>query len=198
MKNLINANRLYWLLISLLLAALTSGIIYGLMHRPAPTNIQVLPPPPTALPTPAPTQGPLRVYVSGAVAAPDVYTLPPGSTVQQAIESAGGSLAEANLDAVNLSQVVQDQAHVHVPQIGQGSAPAAGAESSSSGALVNINTANSEELQTLPGIGPAMAQRIIDYRQENGAFESIEELVNVKGIGAATLEKLQNFVSIGP
>jgi len=181
-------NRLYLLLGGLLVVVLVAGVVYGLTHRPSAAAITVLPPPPTPLPTAVPTPGPVRVYVSGAIVSPGVYVLPAGASVAEAVEAAGGPLAEADLGRINLAQIVQDQDQVHVPSTG-GVAPQVGGR-------VNINQADSLTLQTLPGIGPAMAERIIAYRQENGPFTTVEDILNVKGIGPATLEKLRDLITV--
>lgn len=189
------------------------GIILGVggltltnRARPAPIVIQ---PPPTFGPTATP--GPLRVFVNGEVVAPAVYEFPAGSLVADAIEAAGGFTGEADEDVVNLAFPLADGMQVFVPTVGESAGPPApivvapvggGGESSSggttAGGLVNINTANLDELDTLPGVGPSTAQRIIDYRDANGPFASIEEIMNVSGIGEVTFERLKDLIAVGP
>jgi len=154
-------------------------------------------PPPQATATPSP----LRVYVSGAVQKPDVYTLLPGSIVKDAILAAGGADADADLDRINLAYPLGDGQQVYVPRQGEGSlpdrlqpAPASILQPASS--RVNINAAGQAELETLPGIGPALATRILDYRQTHGSFQSIDEIVNVAGIGDALLEKIRDLITV--
>jgi competence protein ComEA len=191
--------RYRYVLFFIIALALVGAAGYGLAHRPPPLNFTVLPPPPTPLPTPAPTAAPVRCHVVGAVNAPGVYSLPPGSLVQDAIQSAGGPAADANLEQLNLAAVIQDQEQIVVPQRQAASAPGApDAPEGSATGLVNINTADSETLQTLPGIGPALAGRIIDYRDEHGPFVTVDDLTAVKGIGEATLEKLRPLITVGP
>lgn len=159
----------------------------------------MLPPQPTPLPTPLPTPGPLCCHVVGPVNSPGVYTLPPGSRVQDALQAAGGPTADADLERLNLAAVVQDQDQIIVPRRTMGLTP--GSSPSVRGSsidLVNVNTADSETLQTLPGIGPVLAGRIIDYRNAHGPFDTVESLMEVKGIGAATLEKLRLLITLGP
>jgi competence protein ComEA len=151
---------------------------------------------PTSRPTPTAAPAPLRVYVSGAVAHPDVYVLPPDALVKDAISAAGGSLDHADLDRVNLADGVSDHQHVHVPQIGQTPPPQQAPLSPSSQPCVNINVASAEELDTLPGIGPAYARRIIEYRLANGPFQDIEDLTQIQGIGPATLEGIRSLVCL--
>jgi competence protein ComEA len=179
--------------------ALAGAVGYGLVHRPPAVTFTVLPPPPTPLPTPAPTIAPLHCHVVGPVNAPGVYTLPPGSLVQDALQAAGGPTADADIARLNLSAVVQDQQQIVVPSKQLGLAPKSpGILLEADTGLVNINSATSEMLQTLPSIGPALAERIIAYREEHGPFATTEDLVQVKGIGQATLEKLQPLITVGP
>ncbi|MCD6288924.1 MAG: helix-hairpin-helix domain-containing protein [Anaerolineae bacterium] len=176
--------------------ALLSGSLMLMMRRPLGTPIELIPPPtPTATPTPSP----VRVYVSGAVRSPDVYELPPMAIVRDAVRAAGGATEEADLDAINLALPVGDGMHIHVPRVGEAahvslmpSEGLAAAPSGSAGKLINVNTATLEELETLPGIGPAMAQRIVDGRP----YEEPEDLLRVPGIGKATLAKLKPHITV--
>ena len=178
------------------------GVIGYLSPHPRPSSpIVVSTPLPTPTSLPTPTPAPMRVYVSGAVRRPDVYELPPGSIVEDVIEAAGGAASDADLDCINLALEVQDQQQVYVPRRGEASPPAAGASGGSggggaAGAKVNINTATAAELETLPNIGPTMAQRIVDYRQANGPFETVEDIQNVPGIGAAKFAALKDMITV--
>lgn len=201
MNDWLERNRGYLFLVLLNLIAL--GAMFFALRRPASPGVEiVLPtpgPPPTAVPTPTPA--PLVVYVSGAVVQPDVYALPPGSLVKQAIAAAGGFLPDADRARVNLAQSLQDGQQIHVPRVGEASIPllssGGGASTGTSPkGLVNINTASQTELESLPGIGPALAQRIIDYRQANGPFERIEDIKRVRGIGDATFEGLREYITV--
>ncbi len=176
--------------------ALFSGIIVFIMRRPLGTPIELIPPP---TPTPTPTPSPIRVYVSGAVRAPDVYELPPDAIVRDAVQAAGGAAPEADLDAVNLALPLSDGTHIHIPRVGEVARvpPITGptdqtTENGSNSALVNINTATLEELDTLPGIGPTMAQRIIEGRP----YEKPEDIMRVPGIGEATFAKLKDRITV--
>lgn len=187
------------------------GGAFILVRRPAPEPIAIataiIPtatPPPT--PTFTPTPAPLRVYVSGAVRTPDVYLLPPGSIVKDAVQVAGGPDGNADLERINLALALYDQQQVYVPRVGEATpaaplpgsapppAPATGSDTTGSG-KINLNSATVEQLDALPGIGPAIAQRIVDYRQANGAFTAPEDIMNVRGIGQATYEKLQDLIT---
>lgn len=179
------------------------GAAVLLLRRPSPPQgpvLQIATAPPTSTPRPTSTPAPLRVYVSGAVAHPDVYQLPPGSIVKDALAAAGGPLPDADLAHINLAQQLSDQQQVYVPLAGEAplpiSHPADSQSLASSGGCVDINSASLEELERLPGIGPTYAQRIIEYRTTYGPFQDVEELTQVKGIGPVTLEKIRDLVCV--
>jgi competence protein ComEA len=138
------------------------------------------------------------VHVVGAVVTPGLYRLDEGSRVADALSLAGGATPKANLAAVNLAAPVVDGTQVVVPRKGEsagaGSAPSTGAPSSPGGPI-HLNTATVEELETIPGVGPVTAQRIIDFREQNGPFRSVDELDAVSGIGPKRLEQLRELVA---
>lgn len=146
------------------------------------------------------------VDVDGAVARPGVYRLKDGARVSQAIDAAGGLTADADVTWLNRASKITDGQKIYVPTVGEQQAAAAvgGAESSaattpgagSSSGLVNINTASAAELQTLSGIGPSMAQSIIDERTKNGAFASVDDLMRVSGIGEKKLAKIKDCICV--
>lgn len=176
----------------ILILAIVLGIIILLATRPQPVSITVNPPPPTATPAPSSTPSPITIYITGAVAQAGVtLTLPAGSRVEDAIAGAGGALAEADLERVNLAAILRDGDQVHVPLQGDGEVALA---TPSGGALVRLNTATLDEIDTLPGIGPALAERIIAYREANGAFTSLDDLDQVEGIGPDLLAELAALV----
>ena len=178
-----------------LLIALAAGSLALRWQQPAPIVIE--PPEPTPTSPPTATPGPILVYVSGAVANPDVYELPPDSLVRDAISAAGGAVGDADLNHINLALVLQDGDHVYIPTVGEPPTPAPDiAASPTPSGPININTATLEELDLLPGIGPALAERIIDYRETRGPFTAIEQIQNVAGIGPATFEDLQDLITI--
>ena len=204
----------YRWVITVVLGLLAIGGGYLLLGQSAPaqpsssTVILIYTPTasPTETPRPTPTPAPIVVYVSGAVAQPGVYALPAGARVADALEAAGGATAEADLVQLNLARRVYDEGQIHVPCYGGPtllpSAPVprapAGEPADSGGpaGLININTAGLEELDSLPGIGPGYAQRIIDYRESNGPFQSIEEIQNVAGIGPSTFARIQSLITV--
>ena len=144
---------------------------------------------------PTSTPGPLRVYVSGAVQHPDVYTLPPGSIVKDALLAAGGATAEADLDSINLAHPVADGEQVHIPRIGEQNPVRLPSAEPLAPAKVNINTADLAALEALPGIGPELAQRILDYRRAHGPFAQVEDLLAVPGIGPGILDKIREEIT---
>ena len=139
----------------------------------------------------------MQVYVSGAVHMPDVYTLPPNSIVKDAILAAGGATLEADLDRINLALPVAGGQHIYVPSKGEEDPPVEPPVRAPGGVgrQVNLNTADQAALESLPGIGPAIAGRIIDYRQANGPFERIEDVMDVSGIGPATFAKIEALIT---
>lgn len=146
------------------------------------------------------------VHVGGCVAIPGVVSLDAGARVADAVEAAGGLTADAASDAVNLARIVEDGEQIIVPSLGQVQAASASeatataspsiSQASSGSGKVNLNTASSAELQSLSGIGAAKAQKIIAYRESNGAFESIDDLTKVSGIGEKTLEAIRDQLCV--
>jgi competence protein ComEA len=174
--------------------AIVGGAVLLLSTRPEPVKITINPPPATPTLAPSASPGPILVYVTGAVNKPETtVSLPAGSRVQDAIDAAGGTTDQANLESVNLAGIVRDGDQVHVPEL------AAETETvlptPMGGEIVHINTATLEEIDTLPDIGPALAQRILDYRDANGAFANLEALDGIEGIGPALLEKIAPLVA---
>ncbi len=136
------------------------------------------------------------VDVAGAVRRPGLYRLREGSRIDDAIASAGGPTAKAQLGTVNLAAPVADGEQIVVPGRGVPGVAAASpsAAGSSPSAPLDLNSATLEQLEALPGIGPVTAQKILDYRQQHGAFHSVEELQGVSGIGPAHMAQLKGLV----
>ena len=157
---------------------------------------------------PTTTPSPIIVHVAGAVAAPGRYTLQPGSGVNDAVLAAGGANPDADLTQINLAAVLVDGIQIKVPALTADQSPSRSADTlqiqnpeppsplTASDGKININTADKELLDTLPGIGPTLASRIIEFRQANGPYENMEDLLLVSGIGPATLEEIQPLVSV--
>ena len=137
------------------------------------------------------------VDVVGAVRRPGLYRLAQGSRIADALTRAGGATAKADLAQVNLAAPLADGEQVVVPRRGAGGAAPGGAGSASAAgaaAPVQLSTATLEQLDSLPGVGPVTAQKILDYRQKHGAFQSVDELDAVPGIGPKRLEQLHELV----
>lgn len=137
----------------------------------------------------------IKVHVVGAVASPGLYDLLPGCRTAEAIEAAGGPSPAADLDRINLAAKVADGQQLVVPQVGVAGGSQPGAPAAAD-APVNLNSADIDELTTLDGIGPKTAQKIIDYRQEHGGFSSIEELMDVPGIGTGKFDQIKDRVVV--
>lgn len=160
----------------------------------------------SAAPAVTPLQDPVRarpaaakllvIDVSGAVRHSGLYRLRAGSRIDDAIAAAGGATRKAQLDSVNLAAPVADGEQVIVPERGAAGVAAAGAAAtgSSPSAPLDLNSATLEELESLPGIGPVTAQKILDYRQAHGAFHAVAELEGVPGIGPAHMAQLKGLV----
>lgn len=152
----------------------------------------------------------LVVQVVGQVRKPGVVHVKSGSRVEDAVSAAGGALPGADLSAINLARVVVDGEQIQVPKPGQqptpppaggvgggGSAAAGAPAGSSTASVVNLNTADEAALEALPGVGPVMAQRILQWRADNGRFSTVDELGEVSGIGDKTLAQLLPLVTVG-
>src|SRR5687768_11365356 len=137
------------------------------------------------------------VHVAGAVRRPGVYRMPAGARVEAAVRRAGGPSRKADLGAVNLAAEVDDGRQILVPRRAPGGGVAAGvAPEPAEGQPLNLNTATLEQLDTLSGIGPATAQKILDAREEGGGFGSIEELGEIPGIGDTRLATLREEATL--
>lgn len=161
---------------------------------------------PVAGPTPAPTPAVLVVHVAGWVHHPGVYRLHQGDRIIDAIRRAGGARHRADLRSINLAALLTDGEQVIVARAGDSGVPGGGSSANGEGtsgsgtggteALVNLNTATLDELEALPGIGPVLAQRILDYREQNGAFGTVEDLLNVSGIGDKRFADLKPHITV--
>ena len=137
------------------------------------------------------------VHVVGAVRRPGLYGLRDGARIADAVRRAGGTTRKANLEAINLAAPVEDGLQVVVPRLQSVAAPgpAAPGEPPAAAGPVHHNTASLEQLDTLPGVGPVTAQKILDWRQTHGAFTSVEDLDAIPGIGPARLEQLRDVAA---
>jgi len=146
------------------------------------------------------------VYLTGEVQRPGIIEIPPNSRLFQAVEKAGGLTARADRDNVNLAAKLEDGGHIHIPTVGQ--TPEDGKNllntvsermsTNPSAGRIDVNRATRAELESLPGVGPKLAQAIIDDRTANGPFARPEDLLRVKGIGPAKLEKMKEMILVRP
>jgi competence protein ComEA len=166
---------------------------------PAAEPTDVVPPTAEPVPTSA-AAAEVIAYVSGAVMAPDVYRLPALARVKDLVLAAGGFAPEADPAVVNLAAPLSDGSHIHIPRIGESvaapGAPPAAADAAHG--MIDLNRAGAAELDALPGIGPAIAARIIAHRDANGPFRELGDLQRVDGIGNALIERIAPLVIIGP
>jgi competence protein ComEA len=189
----------FYILLGVMAGFVLAGVLVFVSRAPAGEPIML---------QPAPTKAPVAVHVVGAVPRPGLYEFAKGARVQDAIDAAGGLLAEANVNALNLAALLEDGQQLVIPYLdgSEVSAESSSADLPTSATeapvdttgveLVNINTAALEELNALPGIGPTTAQKIINYRDANGAFSTIEDIMNVSGIGPATFEEIKDLITI--
>ncbi len=168
-------------ILGILIGLFLAAAIWNTARQPKGVPVELQPPP---------TQIPISVHVTGSVVAPGIYDLPEGSRMADAIDAAGGFLPIADQEQINLVGLVTDGEKI---VIGTRSNYGASGESSD---RININTATLDALDTLPGIGPSTAQTIIDYRQENGDFERIDQITNVSGIGPATYDRIKDLITV--
>ncbi len=192
--------------------AVVIGII-ALLYREPPRPVVVTAPPARAPTNISKANTRIRVTVSGAVKEPGALELDGGARLADALQKAGLK-PEADLSKLNLTLALKDGDKIHVPARAtdaaltkdNASAPtnpapptsnASNAATPSAQTKLNLNTATLEELDALPGIGPALAQRILDYRSEHGGFKSVEELKEVRGIGDTLFAELKDLVTIG-
>lgn len=188
-----------------LLALAGAAVLLTMMLTSRTAPARVAPPAePVAAPSTTPPQGPsgmtLLVHVAGAVRKPGLYEFPEGARVADAVQTAGGPTQRADLGALNLAELLVDGTKVQVTRFGETAAPAAAAPPASGQqqpqALVPLNSADQTMLETIPGVGPVTATAILTYRQEIGSFTSLEQLLEVDGIGPATFDSIRAYVTI--
>lgn len=192
--------QILYVAIGVIAGFLLAGIILLVVRIPSGQAVVLEPPP---------TKTPITVHVIGAVVRPGVYSFVEGSRVDDAVKAAGGLLAEADTNKINLAAKLEDGQQLQIPDT-SGNVPGAASTSTgpftvittpgatqNSSDLVNINTATLDQLDTLPGIGPTIAQKIIDYRTQHGPFANIEDIMNVSGVGPATFDNIKNLITTG-
>lgn len=197
---------------ALLLALTVIGVYALIVKTPKPEPIQIIeatPPPSAEAVYPTPTALPIFVHVVGEVASPGVYQFSGDARVVDAVRAAGGLTTLANPEMINLADRVSDGQQVRVPAVGAAPQPtltpyplgvsqrsASGLVVTASGGLMNINVATVSELESLPGIGPVLAERIVSYRTENGPFAAIEDIMDVSGIGEGYFAQIRELITV--
>lgn len=180
---------------------MASGVLFGLFIAVLVWVVARNPSGQAVTLRPVPTEKPLVVHITGAVPRPGVYALAQGSRVQDAISAAGGFLAEAEKTGINLARALEDGEQLDIPYV-EGASPVILEEPAATEApvvsteLININFASQVELESLPGIGPTTAQKIIQYREQNGPFITTEDIINVPGIGPGTYERIKDLITV--
>lgn len=160
----------------------------------------------TATTTSSKSEADIKVYISGEIVKPGVYTLSPGDRAERLVELAGGYTKNADTTALNLAMKLKDEDDFKIPNKLQGStlvptttvSPLSGTSSSTPNktAIIDINSATKEQLMDLPRIGEALSQRILDYREKMGAFKDIKDITNVSGIGEKMFENIKDKISV--
>ncbi len=205
--------------VAVVVTSLGLGVLAWFVLSPTPTPVELVAPRAAATTTVAERMSTLVVHVAGAVKRPGVYEVPGGSRVIDALQAAGGPLQGADLEKINLAVSVADAEQIFIPRRSSprprptvaprhrpgagsiapgapGGSPAGPSSSGGTVRTVNVNTATSSQLESLPGIGPSLARAIVAYRTQKGAFTKVEDLLNVPGIGAAKLAAMRDEVRV--
>ncbi|GAB4501276.1 MAG: helix-hairpin-helix domain-containing protein [Anaerolineales bacterium] len=185
----------FGVLAGLMLGVIALTLFYITARQPQGEKIVLLP---TASPQP------MVIYITGAVVRPGVYALPPNSRMLDALNAAGGPTENADLSQINAAEMLEDGQQIEIPGSGEVATPVftiggnglVATATPVLGAPININTADAVLLDTLPGIGPSTAQKIVEYRTQNGPFVSVEDLLKIPGIGPSTLEEIRPLVIV--
>ena len=189
-----------YLAMSFLFLIVLVGTIF-VLRRPEPVAMTII----TPTPRPTPTLAMVLVDVRGAVAKPGVYALPSGSRVQDALVLAGDVSTGAEIRGLNMARKLNDGEQLYIPTAGEATTAPLATPSRGDKAptptrtplgKINLNTATIEELDVLPGIGPAIAQRIVEYRTQNGEFKQIEDLKKVRGIGEVLFNQVKDYITV--
>jgi len=195
-------------LIGILFSFLAIGVILVVAKPIQGTPITLLPAPtqtPLSSPSPSATPTPIKVQITGQVVSAGIYDIDKNSRLEDLIQKAGGLTISADESRINLAALLRDGDYFYIPSFDE-SIPETAANapkniqtrSETLDYPINLNTASQEELESLPGIGPTKATDILVYRDEVGSFSSIDELLNVTGIGPSTLESILDYITIEP
>jgi competence protein ComEA len=189
-------------------AGVVAGVLWWFLRPPAVTPPEQLLPvvttgaatvsssAPSGSAPASPVTSTVVVHVSGAVVRPGVLHLPVGTRVIDAVDAAGGTTPDADTDRVNLATLLSDGGRVHVPRVGESAPPVASGSSPAATGPLDLNQASAQQLEELPGIGPATAAAIVEHRERHGPFASVDALGDVSGIGDAKLAQLRDLVRV--
>jgi competence protein ComEA len=177
------------LILGILFGLAAAALILTVAAEPRGEPVQLIP---------ATTPSEILIYISGAVYHPGVYKLAPDSRVEAAVSAAGGMTTEADASRANLAKELYDGDQVIIPKVGETAFPINDNGFIPSGQQINLNTATVEDLDSIPGIGMVKAQSIITYRESHGSFTSLDDLLNVSGIGPSLLEQITPYIIILP
>lgn len=188
----------------LIVVGVAAYLMMGASGAPRPETVIPLATPLPARPTPAPEPTPILVHAAGAVHTPGVYLFRGEARVLDLVEAAGGLTLDADYDRVNLAATMADQQWVYFPRVGQTTVPApiGGSRSAGGGGAatrsgpLNLNSATTEQLESLPGVGPAIAGAIVEHRERIGGFTSVDGLLAVSGIGPSKLDLIRDLVAV--
>ena len=172
------------------LAAIAAGAFFLFRSSSSGGGIEIILPTSTVEP-----RVELKVHISGAVRNPGVYQVEEGDRLVDVVEAAGGATEDADLSAVNLAERVADEDHWHIPGPGE-SVPAQEPAAQAVSKKIDLNSATADELTGLPGIGPVKAESIVRHRENNGPFSRVDDLLDVSGIGTATLDSIRELVEV--
>jgi competence protein ComEA len=172
--------------VAMVVAAILSTVAFLLLDRYATPSVSIV----------ERSEDPLVVQVSGAVATPGMYSLPGGARLGDLVDAAGGLSSEADLSTLNLAARIDDGEAIEIRAISETESTPSQNAAGPAAPLININTATLEELDSLPGVGPVIGQRIIDYRESNGPFQSVDELEEIDGISTSLIRELEPLVTV--
>lgn len=178
------------IILLVLSVAVLGGTMYGYYTEQEPLQLDA------GTNTVTESPHPITVYVTGEVRKPGLVKLTEGQRVADAVNAVGGVIETADIDKINMAGFLEDGMHVRVPERIAETEHKNTENGKNAEGKINLNTANEKELQELPGIGPAMSARIIEYRETNGAFQNIEDIKKVRGIGNVKFEKLKDKVTL--